>query len=370
MRYIHDEGRYPETIGMVIWGSSTMRTRGDDIAEALYLMGVRPVWDERNGRIQRLEIIPLEELQRPRIDVVIRISGLFRDAFANIVHLIDKAVEMVASLDEPHDVNYLAKHVAEDAKKKTDDGADPELARRVASYRIFGCRPGAYGAGVCEAVDSKNWRDVKDLAEIYITWGGYAYTRQIYGETVPETFKRCLGRVELTVKNEDTREYDMLDSDDFYSFHGGMIAAVRSIRGKKPRSYCGDGSDPERVKIKSISEETMHILRARILNPKWMESMKRHGYKGAGDLSRTMDVVFGWDATAEVIEDWMYEELANRYALDKEMQDWLKKVNPHALQNIVERLLEAIERGMWRATEKTREELRSIYLDVEGLLEE
>ncbi|MEN3036555.1 MAG: cobaltochelatase subunit CobN [Candidatus Methanosuratincola petrocarbonis] len=369
-RYIRDEGRYPEAIGMVIWGSSTMRTKGDDIAEALYLMGVRPVWDERNGRVQRLEIIPLEELKRPRIDVLIRISGLFRDAFPNIVRLIDQAVEMVASLDEPHDMNYLARHVAEDVKKKMDDGVDSELARIEACYRIFGCRPGAYGAGVCEAVDSKNWRDLKDLAEIYVTWSGYAYTRRAYGETVPDAFKRCLGRLELTVKNEDTREYDMLDSDDFYSYHGGMIAAVRAIRGEKPRSYCGDSSDPERVKLRSASEESKHIFRARILNPKWIESMKRHGYKGAGDLSRTVDVVFGWDASAEIIEDWMYEELANRYALDKEMQEWLKDVNPHALQNIVERLLEAIERGMWRSTERMREELRSIYLDVEGLLEE
>lgn len=369
-RYIRDEGRYPEAIGIVIWGSSTMRTKGDDVAEALYLMGVRPVWDERNGRVQGLEIIPLEELKRPRIDVLIRISGFFRDAFPNIVHLIDEAVEMVACLDEPPDMNYLVRHVAEDAKKKIEDGIDPELARIEASYRIFGCRPGAYGAGVCEAVDSKNWRDLKDLAEIYVTWGGYAYTRKAYGITVPDSFKICLARLEITVKNEDTREYDMLDSDDFYSYHGGMIAAVRAFRGENPRSYCGDSSDPERVKVRSTSEETKHILRARILNPKWIESMKRHGYKGAGDLSRTVDVVFGWDATSDVIEDWMYEELANRYALDKEMQEWLKEVNPHALQNIVERLLEAIERGMWRATERMREELRSIYLDVEGLLEE
>jgi cobaltochelatase CobN len=369
-RYIREEGRYPEAIGMVIWGSSTMRTKGDDIAEALYLIGVRPIWDRRNGRVQGLEVIPLEELKRPRIDVLIRISGLFRDAFPNIVHLIDEAVEMVASLDEPHDMNYLARHVAEDVNEKLDDGIDPKLARIEASYRIFGCRPGAYGAGVCEAVDSKNWRDLKDLAEIYVTWGGYAYTRQEYGTIVPESFKKCLCRLELTVKNEDTREYDMLDSDDFYSYHGGMIAAVRAFRGDRPRSYCGDSSDPERVKVRSISEETMHIFRARILNPKWIESMKRHGYKGAGDLSRTVDVVFGWDATSEVIEEWMYEELANRYALDKDMQEWLKEVNPHALQNIVERLLEAIERGMWRATESMREKLRSIYLDVEGSLEE
>ncbi|MDM7933773.1 MAG: cobaltochelatase subunit CobN, partial [Methanothrix sp.] len=164
--------------------------------------------------------------------------------------------------------------------------------------------------------------------------------------------------------------YDMLDSDDFYSYHGGMIAAVRAFRGEAPRSYCGDSSDPDRVRVRSASEETKHIFRSRILNPKWIESMKRHGYKGAGDISRMLDVAFGWDATAEVLEDWMYEELARRYALDRDMQEWLRSVNPHALYNIAERLLEAVERGMWQATDEMREELRRIYLEIEGVLEE
>jgi cobalamin biosynthesis Mg chelatase CobN len=158
--------------------------------------------------------------------------------------------------------------------------------------------------------------------------------------------------------------------DDFYSYHGGMIAAVRAFKGEAPRSYSGDSSDPDRVKIRSTAEETKHIFRSRILNPKWIESMKRHGYKGAGDFSRMVDIVFGWDATAEVMEDWMYEALAGKYALDRDMQDWLKEVNPHALQNIAERLLEAIERGMWNATDEMKQELRDIYLDIEGMLED
>jgi len=369
-RYLRDEGRYPESIGMVIWGSPTMRTKGDDIAEVLYLLGVKPVWEEVSGRVKGLEIIPLEELGRPRIDVTLRISGLFRDAFPNLVHLIDEAVEMVANLDEPPEWNYLAKHVREEVEEKVAAGMSPEQAREEATYRIFGCKPGAYGAGVSEAIDAKNWEDEKDLGEIYVVWGGYAYGRKNYGVSVPEQFKKRLSQLDLTVKNEDTREYDMLDSDDFYSFHGGMIAAVRAFRGKAPRSYCGDGSDPDRVKIRSTAEETKFIFRARILNPKWIESMKRHGYRGAADLSRAVDVAFGWDATAEVLEDWMYEELARKYALDRGMQEWLKEVNPYALQNIAERLLEAIERGMWRATEEMRRKLRDVYLSIEGVLEE
>ncbi len=369
-RYLEDEGCYPESLGMVIWGSPTMRTKGDDIAEVLCLMGVRPVWEERSGRVTGIELIPMEELQRPRIDVMLRISGFFRDAFPNIVHLVDRAVELVAEQKEPPEQNFLAKHVSADISEKTAAGIDGEQAKTLACYRIFGCRPGAYGAGVSDAIDSKNWKDEKDLAEIYVKWGGYAYGRKNFGATVPDEFRRRLSRLDLTVKNEDTREYDMLDGDDFYSYHGGMIAAVKALKGEIPRSYCGDSSDPDRVKTRSTVEETKHIFRARILNPKWIESMKRHGYKGAGDISRMVDIAFGWDATAEVLEDWMYEELANKYALDKDMQEWLKKVNPHALQNIAERLLEAVERGMWQATEEMKEELRDVYLDIEGWIED
>ena len=369
-RYLEDEGCYPESLGMVIWGSPTMRTKGDDIAEVLCLMGVRPVWEERSGRVTGIELIPMEELQRPRIDVMLRISGFFRDAFPNIVHLVDRAVELVAEQKEPPEQNFLAKHVSADISEKTAAGIDGEQAKTLACYRIFGCRPGAYGAGVSDAIDSKNWKDEKDLAEIYVKWGGYAYGRKNFGATVPDEFRRRLSRLDLTVKNEDTREYDMLDGDDFYSYHGGMIAAVKALKGELPRSYCGDSSDPDRVKTRSTVEETKHIFRARILNPKWIVSMKRHGYKGAGDISRMVDIAFGWDATAEVLEDWMYEELANKYALDKDMQEWLKKVNPHALQNIAERLLEAVERGMWQATEEMKEELRDVYLDIEGWIED
>jgi len=369
-RYLKDEGKYPESIGIIVWGSGTMKTKGDDIAEIFYLMGIKPIWEETSGRVKGIEVIPHDELKHPRIDVTLRISGFFRDAFPNIVRLLDEAVEMIANLDEPLARNYLAKHVAEEVREKVSQGIDPQQAREEAGYRVFGCKPGTYGSGVSEAVYAKNWKDEKDLGEIYVTWGGYAYGKKNYGVTVPEQFKKRLSQLDLTVKNEDTREYDILDGDDWYAYHGGMIAAVKAFKGEPARSYSGDASDPDRVKVRSTAEETKLIFRARILNPKWIESMKRHGYKGASDLSGVVDFAFGWDATAEVLEDWMYEELAKKYALDKEMQEWLKEVNPYALQNIAERLLEAIERGMWQATEEMKEELRQIYLDIEGVLEE
>jgi cobaltochelatase CobN len=369
-RYLKEEGKYPETFGIVIWATDTMKTKGDDIAEILYLMGVKPVWEQANGRVTGIEVIPLEQLGHPRVDVTLRISGLFRDTFPNVMHLIDDAVKLLANLDEPHDKNYIAKHVKTEVAERVSQGVNPEQAKMEACFRIFGDKPGAYGCGVSDLIDSKNWKTQKDISDVYVTWGCYAYGRQTYGVSVPEQFKRCLSRVNVTVKNQDSREYDILDGDDWYDSHGGMITAVKVNGGKAPRSFCGDTSDPNRVKVRSTAEETQYVFRSRLLNPKYIESMKKHGYQGAADLSRAMDFVFGWDATVEVVEDWMYEDLAKKYVLDKSMQQWLKDVNPYALQNMIERLLEAIERDMWQASEEMKQELQKIYLNVEGLLEE
>jgi cobaltochelatase CobN len=368
-RYLKEEGKYPESVGIIIWAIDTMKTKGDDIAEILFLMGVKPVWEESSGRVVGIEPIPLEVLKRPRIDVTVRISGLFRDTFPNVMHLLDDAVSLVSGLKEPHEKNFIAKHVKDEVEERTSQGVDAEKAREEAQYRIFGDRPGAYGSGVSDAIDSKNWKNQKDLSDIYVTWGAYAYTRKTYGRQVPEQFKLRLSKINVTVKNQDSREFDILDGDDWYEAHGGMINAVKIIGGKTPRSYCGDSSDPYRVKLRSTKEETCHIFRSRLLNPKWVESMKKHDYQGAADLARTLDTVFGWDATVEAVEDWMYEDLAKKYVLDVEMQQWLKETNPYALQNMVERLLEAIERGMWQATEDMKNQLQRLYLSIEGILE-
>jgi cobaltochelatase CobN len=368
-RYLKEEGSYPESVGTILWATDTMKTKGDDLAEILYLMGVKPVWEESSGRVVGVKAIPLEELKRPRIDVTVRISGLFRDTFPNIVHLIDEAVALVAGLDESPDKNYVRKHVETEVKERIDKGVDSEQARDEAHYRVFGDRPGAYGCGVSELVSSKNWENQQDLSDIYIAWGSYAYSRKVYGHSVPERFKLRLSQIQATVKNQDSREFDMLDCDDWYDAHGGMVVSVKTLTGKAPRSYCGDSSDPDRVKVRSTAEETCHIFRTRLLNPKWISSMVRHGYAGAGTLSKTLDDVLGWDATFEAVEDWMYEDLANKYVLDKKMQEWLKEVNPYALQNMVERLLETIQRELWNATDEMKKELQNLYLEIEGVLE-
>jgi cobaltochelatase CobN len=332
-------------------------------------MGLKPRW-RRNGQVDGLEVVPPEQLGRPRIDVTPRISGFFRDAFPNLVELLDRAVRMVAGLQEAPDGNYIRAHVLTDQASYREQGLDPDAAWRMATLRVFGCPPGTYGAGVAELVESKAWKTKADLAEAYIRYSAHAYGKGVYGATRPDAFRRQLSRMDATVKNEDSREWDMLSCTDFYNYYGGLIAAATQVRGAKPFSAVGDTSDPRRVGLRSTEEEARHILRARVLNPTWVEGLKRHGYKGAGDLSKVMDILIGWDATADVMEDWMYERVANRYALDPAMRQWLKEVNPYALQNILDKLLETIQRGMWKAPEPMRRDLEAAYLDVEGGIEE
>ncbi len=369
-RYLSETGKYPESIGILLWGGPTMRSKGDDLAEILYLMGVRPRWRKGSGKVAGLEVIPLSELGRPRLDVVPRISGFFRDAFPNLVELIDNAVKIVAVLKEPLESNILRRHVLEDQQTYRKDGMSEEDAFREATFRIFGCPPGTYGAGVAELVESKHWKTQEDLGNNYIRYTAHAYGKGSYGKQKPKTFRKILSRMDVTIKNEDSREYDMLSCTDYYNYYGGLIVAVKTVRGELPHAYMGDSSDPRRIKIRTTFEEARHVLRSRLLNPKWLEGLKRHGYKGAGDISKMMDVVLGWDATAEVMEDWMYERMARKYALDPKMQEWMKEVNPYALQNILDKLLEAVNRGMWNADDEMEKELRNAYLDIEGEIEE
>lgn len=369
-RYLRETGRYPDSIGILVYGTVTMRTRGDDIAEIYYLMGLKPVWQKGSGNVCGLEVIPLSELKRPRLDVVPRISGFFRDSFPNLVERIDEAVRIAAALKEPPESNFLRRNVYKDIEAYWKEGLGEEEAFREATFRVFGCPPGTYGAGVSELIESKNWKTQEDLGNNYIRYSSHAYGRGSYGQSKPMAYRRQLARMDVTVKNEDSREYDMMSCTDYYNYYGGMIAAVKTVRGYLPFAVMGDSSDPKRVKVRTTSEEAKHVLRSRLVNPKWLEGMKRHGYKGAGDISHMMDVVLGWDATGEVIEDWMYEKIANAYALDPEMQEWMKAVNPFALQNILDKLLEAIHRNMWNADEEMEEQLRNAYLEMEGEIEE
>ncbi len=361
-RHLADEGGYPRCVGLTVWGTSAMRTQGDDIAEVLALIGCRPEWDETSRRVTGFAVVPADELGRPRIDVTLRISGFFRDAFPHVIALLDDAIATVAQLDEPDDVNYLRAHA------RADHAAHGDWRR--ATTRIFGSKPGAYGAGLLPLIDSRNWHDDADLAEVYAVWGGYAYGRELDGKPARGDMETAFARIAVAAKNADTREHDIADSDDYFQYHGGMVAMVRTLTGRSPAAYIGDSATPDAVKTRTLDEETRRVFRSRVVNPKWIAAMRRHGYKGAFELAATVDYLFGYDATAHVVADWMYERLAAAYVFDPENRTFMEKSNPWALRGITERLLEAAQRGMWAEPDaKTLDQLRQVYLDLEGDLE-
>ncbi len=369
-RHVKEMGCYPKNVGIVIWALDTMRTGGDDIAYILWLMGLRPRWSATGGRVIGLDVIPLSELGRPRIDVTLRISGLFRDTFPNLIEMIDEGVEIIASLDESDDENYLVKHLKEDIQKAIRQGLSPNEARSQAIVRVFGDPPGTYGYGIDKMIESSKWSTTEDLAETYITWGAYAYGRGRHGDKLAEFFKDRMSQLDVTVKNHEDREFDLLDVDDEYGYLGGMNAMIRTYGGRKPYSIMGDSSDPQRLKTRSLEEELRYVFRSRVLNPKWIQGLKEHGYRGAMELSYVIEYSLGWDATSDVIEPWMYEGMTERFLLDEETRKWLEENNPYALREMASRLLEVIQRGLWEPSEDMSEKLRSIYLDAESLLEE
>lgn len=369
-RFIDEEGYYPESIGIVLWSGSNMRSHGQCIAEFLYLLGIKPIWQKGSMRVTGLEVIPLIELKRPRIDVTARISGLFRDSMPSVMNLLDKAVLLVSKLEEDIEQNYVRKHILEDSAELEKDGMNKEEAWRQAAYRIFGDQQGTYGAGIANLLESKNWNTIDDLADVYVRWGAHAYGGKTKGKFLPQMFKKRIGSLDVTIKNEDNHETNMLSSDDYNAYHGGMIAAVRSIKGSAPKSYCGDSTDRNNIKMHSVQEQAKRIFRSEAINPKFIEGMMKHGYKGALDMSNYVAHSFQWDATSKVMEDWMYEKYAEKYAFDPKVQEWLRDVNPWALQRMTETLLEANQRGLWNAKQETLDELRKLYLDIDGELED
>ena len=279
-RYFQDHGEYPARLAISAWGTANMRTGGDDIAQALALMGVQPTWDPQTQRMTGYDIMPLDVLDRPRVDVLFRVSGFFRDAFPTQLELLDAAARAVADLDEPYHLNPIAGQVRSEAEALAAAGHDEASARRRAGHRVFGSKPGAYGAGLQALIDERLWESDEDLARAYVAWGGYAYGGGSAGEAVPELFASRLSNIEAVVQNQDNREHDILDSDDYYQFEGGMAAAVRHFGGTQPEIYHNDHSRPERPRIRTLRDEIGRVVRARAANPKWIDGIMRHGYKG------------------------------------------------------------------------------------------
>jgi cobaltochelatase CobN len=279
--------------------------------------------------------------------VVVRISGFFRDAFPDLVTLIDDAIELVAGLDEPHDLN-------------------PIRATGTADARVFGPRPGGYGSGILPLLEAGTWEGDDDLAAVYEAWGGFAYGRDLDGLPASASMRRRFATIDVAVKNQDSREHDIFDSDDYLQDHGGMIATVRVLTGQSPAAAFGDSADPHRPRVHTLAHEAARVVRSRVLNPKWIDGMRRHGYKGAFEMAATVDYLYGYDATAHVVEDWMYERVTATFVGDAEMRKFFAESNPWALRSIAERLLEAARRGLWDASDEARATLTDAVLEAEG----
>ncbi len=369
-RYTEAKGTYPTEIGFIIWATDTMKTNGDDVAYILWLMGVRPVWSGSGGQVVGLEPVPLEELGRPRLDVTVRITGLFRDAFPNLIDLIDDAARMVEGLDEDDEDNIMAANLRKDIVENMAQGMTVDEARRRASFRVFGCPPGAYGPGINHAIESSDWKTVQDLADIYVAWSGYAYGRGTGGEAMKDEFVRRFKKVKATVKNMPDREIDLLDIDDVYGYLGGMNAFNRAYGDQEALSFMGDSSDPDRVRVRSTKEELQFVYRSKILNPKFIDGLKRHGYRGVAEIANLTEYTFGWDATSDIVDDWVYENLVETYLFDDDTRAWMEDENPHAMMDMMNRLFEAVDRGMWNADPDTLERMREIYMELESRIEE
>lgn len=366
-----ENGEYPQSLALSIWGTSTMRTGGDDIAQVMALMGVRPVWDGISRRVVDFEVLPSSILNRPRVDVTVRISGFFRDSFPNIIDLLNKVTKAVANLPERSDVNPLANHVRQEQQQLEAQGIDAVTAKEKASYRIFGSKPGAYGAGMQGLIEAQNWQSDEDLARAYLNWSSYAYDSSGKGHAAPESFKRRLKQLQIVLHNQDNREHDLLDSDDYYQFQGGMTAAVRSLTGKNPEVYFGDNSQPSNPRVRKLTEEIARVYRSRVVNPKWIKGVMRHGYKGAFEMAATVDYLFAYDATANCVADHMYAGVAQAYIFDQQVQEFMQTKNPWALRDMSERLLEAHQRGLWQNVDTQMiDNLKAIANQSEAVIEE
>ncbi len=365
-RYLQEHGDFPRSIGLSVWGTATMRTGGDDIAQAFALLGVRPVWALGSNRVTDFEIMPIELLDRPRVDVTLRISGFFRDAFMNVINLYDAAVNAVAELDEPEAINPIRARVQREQALLESQGVPTEQAQREARYSIFGSKPGAYGAGLQGLIDEGCWDTKADLTDAYVNWGGYAYGQNKEGDSAHDSFRTRLAGLSAVLHNQDNREHDILDSDDYYQFQGGMAAAVSTLSGKDARVFHMDHSMPEAPRARTLKEEINRVIRSRVINPKWLDGIKRHGYKGAFEMAATIDYLFAYDATAQVVSDYQYEMVTDNYLMDAENQQFMRTQNPAALKESTERMLEAIQRGMWENPEDYKDKLETLLLDLEN----
>jgi cobaltochelatase CobN len=365
-KYLNDEGRYPETIAFYWQCTDIMWSDGEGMAQMMYLLGVKPVWSG-NGRLKGFDVIPLDKLDRPRIDVAIRVSGITRDNFPSTIDVVDEVVQTVAMLDEPLDKNYVRQHTLERLNGASLN--DPEAVRS-ATYRLFASMPGTYQAGTQLAVYASAWKTEKDLSDVFLFWNGYAYGKNVFGAPAHKSLKENLKTVDVTFNKAVTDEYDLTGCCCYFGTHGGMINAARVLSGKEIRNYYGDTREQDRVTVRTLTEEMRRVTRGKLLNPKWIEGMKEHGYKGAGEISKRIGRVYGWQATAKAVDDSVFDDITRTFMMNKENRKFFEENNPWALEEIARRLIEAVERNLWDPAPDVKEALKEIYLEIEGWIEE
>jgi len=367
--YLEKHGKYPETVGEVLWSIDAYKADGEHLAQILYLLGVEPIW-EADGSIKGLKVIPLEELKRPRIDCLVRLSGIARDTLPNYAYLIDEAVEKVVVLDEPGEMNFIKKHYLEYISKLISLGYSAEKAGLYARFRVFCTPPGAYGAGVNYAVEASAWRSDEELAKTWVQWSGYAYGKAGYGIEAHEALMLALRDVDVVNRNHISDEHDIFGCCCYFAYHGGFYNAAKEVSGKDVEIITVDTRDLANLDVRDMKLEIERVARAKLLNPLWIEEMKKHGYRGASEFSRKILHLYGWSATTKLVDKWVFDEIAKTYVLDKKMRKWFEQVNPWALEEIARRLVEAAERGLWKPGEEFLKRLKEAYAGVEGILEE
>ena len=365
-KYSEEEGRYPETIAFYWQCTDIMWSDGEGMAQMMYLLGARPIWSG-NGRLKGFEVIPLAELGRPRIDLTVRVSGITRDNFPSAIDIVDEVVQTVAMLDEPLDQNYVRQHTLERLSGESPDDAE---AVRVATYRLFASMPGTYQAGTQLAVYASAWKTEKDLSDVFLYWNGYAYGKNVFGAPAHKSLQENLKTVDVTFNKTVTDEYDLTGCCCYFGTHGGMINAARVLSGKEIKNYYGDTREQDRVSVRTLTEEMRRITRGKILNPKWIEGMKEHGYKGAGEISKRVGRVYGWQATAKAVDDSVFDDITRTFMMNEENRKFFQENNPWALEEIARRLIEAVERNLWNPSPDVREALRDLYVEIEGWIEE
>jgi magnesium chelatase subunit H len=358
-RYQAEAARYPEAIAMVLWGMDNIKSQGEGVAQALWLLGVEPHRDALY-RVTDVEVIPLERLGRPRIDVVMTVSGIFRDLFGPSVELLDKAVRRVAQLNEPPEMNFVKKHLQEQMAQgqSFDDSVT----------RVFSNAAGNYGTNVDVMVTDSQWEQADQIGDLFVTRKCFAYGRRLEGREARQLLEKALARVEVTYQNIDSNEIGITDVDHYFEYLGGVSRAALGRAGARPKIYLSDTLTPQ-VKIRSLQETIRLETRSKTLNPKWYEGMLRHGFSGVAEIERHVTNTFGWSATVDAVDDWVYDEITKTYALDERMLERLRSLNPHSTRSLVGRLLEAHGRGFWAASEGVIEQLREIFAGLEDELE-